>query len=161
MRLLVQQPTNQDSFHLFSRCQRTAADQVQPAEAQAQPEAPHPLHNTAAALAGEEVPGKAVPEHRRTGGVLLLAAADGDAGEDLVPEPKGQGQAPPGGRDREDQDGGAGPRSTWCPVGHGRVLSSEPDAPGISGGPVGGPRSPIDAPPTPTGPQCPRSSSSW
>jgi len=104
----VKQPTNQDFFYLFSRCQRTSTDQVQLAEAQTQPEAPHSLHHTAAALAGEEVPGEAVPEHRRAGRVLLVAQADGDAGEDLVPKPKGKGQAPPGGRDREDQDGGSG-----------------------------------------------------
>ena len=66
------------------------------AEAQAQPEAPHPLHHAAALRPGEEVPGQAVPEHRGAGRVLRLAQAHRDAGQDLVPEPTGQVKAAAG-----------------------------------------------------------------
>lgn len=110
---------------------------MQPSQAQAEPETPHSLHHPAAALAGEEVPGEAVPEHCGAGRVLLIPPPDRDAGEDLVPEPTRQGQAPAGSGNRKDQDGGPGPRSAGCPVGHGRVLPPQPDAFGISGGPVG------------------------
>ncbi|KAK8374148.1 hypothetical protein O3P69_008774, partial [Scylla paramamosain] len=68
-------------------------------EAQAQPQAPHALHHAAAAVAGEEVPGEAVPQHRRAGRVLRLAQPHRDAGQDLVPEQTRQGQAAQGGGD--------------------------------------------------------------
>ncbi|XP_047484366.1 tropomyosin-1, isoforms 33/34-like [Penaeus chinensis] len=74
------------------------ARQSDPSEAQAQQQAAHALHHAAAAVAREEVPREAVPEHRRARRVLRLAQPDGDAGQDLVPEPPRQGQAPQGGR---------------------------------------------------------------
>lgn len=110
---------------------------MQSAQTQAQPQAAHALHHTAAALAGEEVPGEAVPEHSGARGVLIVAAAHRDAGEDLVSEPARQGQAAAGSGNREDQNGGVGTRCSGRPVGHGWLLPSEPDAPGISGGQVG------------------------
>jgi hypothetical protein len=74
---------------------------VQPAQAQAEPETAHALHHAAADVAGEEVPREAVPVDRRARRVLQFAAPDGDAGEDLVPEPPRQGQATAGGGNRE------------------------------------------------------------
>lgn len=54
---------------LWSDCRlqhrRAAQAEVQPEEAQAEPEAAHSLHHPAAAEPGEEVPREAVPEHRR------------------------------------------------------------------------------------------------
>ena len=80
---------------------------MQPAQAQAEPEAAHALHHAAADVAGEEVPREAVPVDRRARRVLQFAAPDGDAGEDLVPEPSRQSQAVAGGGNRENQDGDA------------------------------------------------------
>ena len=74
------------------------------AEAQAQPEAAHPLHHAAALRPGEEVPGQAVPEHCRAGRVLGLAQAHRDAGQDLVPEQAGQVEAAAGERAGAAQD---------------------------------------------------------
>jgi len=71
---------------------------VRPEEAQEQQEASDPLHHLAAAGAGAQVPPEAVPVHRGEGRVLQLPAPDGDAGEDLVPEQKGQSQKTTGGR---------------------------------------------------------------
>jgi hypothetical protein len=44
-------------------------------ETQTEPEAADTFHNSAAAVSGEEVPGEAIPEHRRAGRVLFLATS--------------------------------------------------------------------------------------
>ncbi len=67
-----------------------------PAQAQAQPQAKDAIYHAAALGPGEEVPPEAVPQHCGEGRVLCLAEADGDTGEDLVPEPAGQVQAAAG-----------------------------------------------------------------
>ena len=59
---------------------------MQSAETQAEPEAPDPVQHEAADGTREEVPVEAVFVDRRTGGVLGQLEADGDAGQDLVPE---------------------------------------------------------------------------
>lgn len=110
---------------------------MQSAQTQAEPQAAHSLHHTAAAVAGEEVPGEAIPEHRGAGRVLVIAASHRDTGENLVSKSSRQGQAAAGGGNREDQNGRIGARGAGCTVGHGRLLSSESDASGISGGQVG------------------------
>jgi hypothetical protein len=88
-------------FGRFCFRRRSAKTEVQPAQAQAEPEAAHALHHAAADVAGEEVPREAVPVDRRACRVLQFAAPDGDAGQDLVPEPPRQGQAAAGGGNRE------------------------------------------------------------
>ena len=65
-------------------------------EAQTQPQAAHALHHAAAQRAREEVPREAVPLHRGARRVQRAAEADGDPGEDLVPEPARQDQAAAG-----------------------------------------------------------------
>ncbi len=74
-------------------------------EAQAEPETADPIHHAAAHVAGEEVQGKAVPEHRGACRVLQQPQPDRDPGQDLVPEQEGKVKEATGGRDREDQDG--------------------------------------------------------
>lgn len=92
--------------------QRGAAEaEMQSQEAQAESETADPVHDAAAAVAGEEVPGEAVPVDSGAGGVLQQSAPDRDAGEDLVPEPAGEGEAAAGGGDREAEDGRGGGRA--------------------------------------------------
>lgn len=74
-------------------------------EAQNQPKASHAFHHLAAPGSGEEVQAEAVPLHRRAGGILHLPDPDRDPSQDLVPEPKGQSQAAPGGRAGKTKDG--------------------------------------------------------
>lgn len=78
---------------------------MQPAKTQEQQETQNSLHHLSAALPGEEVPTETVPVHRGEGRVLQLAQPHGDAGEDLVSEPQGQGQETAGGRAGETQAG--------------------------------------------------------
>lgn len=78
-------------------------DPVQPAEAQEQQEAPDPLHHLPAALPGEEVPSETVPLHRGESRVLQLPGPHRNPGQDLVPEPPGQGQETAGGRAGEGE----------------------------------------------------------
>lgn len=63
---------------------RAAQAQVQPEEAQAQPEAEDPLHHPTAVEPGEEVPREAVPEHRRESGVQQLPTSHRDPGENIL-----------------------------------------------------------------------------
>lgn len=69
---------------LWSDCRlqhrRAAQAEVQPEEAQTEPEAAHSLHHPAATEPGEEVSGEAVPEHRRARRVQQLAAPHRDPG---------------------------------------------------------------------------------
>lgn len=84
--------------------------------------APDPLHHVPAACLGEEVPPETVPLHCRARRVLQLLKLDGNPGENLVPEQKGQGQAAAGGRTGETENGRkahVAPRfrdffSSWC-----------------------------------------------
>lgn len=71
---------------------------MRPPQAQTQPETSNALHHPATPGPREEVPGQAVLEHSREGGVFEFAETDRDPGEDLVPEPKGQGEETSGGR---------------------------------------------------------------
>jgi len=57
---------------------------VQPAEAQAKQEAPDAVHHATVVEPGEKVPGKTVPEHRRTGRVFQFATPDRNAGNAIV-----------------------------------------------------------------------------
>ena len=57
------------------------AGQVHPEEAQAKSEAEDAVHHAAAALPGEKVSRKAVPNDRRTGGILVVSSPHGNAGE--------------------------------------------------------------------------------
>lgn len=70
------------SFRFQQR--RTAQTQVQPAEAQAQQETPNAVHYATVVEPGEKVPGKAVPEHRRTGRVFQFATSDRNTGKAIV-----------------------------------------------------------------------------
>lgn len=84
--------------------------------------APDPLHHVPAACLGEEVPPETVPLHCRARRVLQLLKLDGNPGENLVPEQKGQGQAAAGGRTGKTENGRkahVAPRfrdffSSWC-----------------------------------------------
>lgn len=55
--------------------------QVHPEEAQAESQAEDAVHHAAAALPGEKVSRKAVPNHRRTSGILVVPSPYGNAGE--------------------------------------------------------------------------------
>lgn len=74
-------------------------------QTQDEQKAPDPLHHVPAACLGEKVPSEAVPLHRRARRVLQLLKLDGNPGENLVPEPKGQGQAAAGGRTGKTENG--------------------------------------------------------
>lgn len=67
-------------------------------QAQDKQKAPHALQHLPAAFTGAQVQTKTVPLHRRTGRVLQLSEPHRDSGQDLVPEPEGEGQETPGGR---------------------------------------------------------------
>lgn len=67
-------------------------------QAQDEPEAAHTLQHRTAALPRAQVQAETVPLHRRTGRVLQLPQPHRDSGQDLVPEPEGEGQETPGGR---------------------------------------------------------------
>lgn len=54
---------------------------MHPEEAQAESEAEDTVHHAAAALPGEKVSRKAVPNHRRTSGILVVPSPHGNAGE--------------------------------------------------------------------------------
>lgn len=101
---------------------RPLESHLSPEEAQNQPEASHAFHHLAAPGPGAEVQAEAVPVHRRAGRVLHLPDPDRDPGQDLVPEPKGQGQAAPGGRAGKTQDGCRRKDSSGC-GGHRRGLA--------------------------------------
>lgn len=68
------------------------------AKTQDEQKAPDPLHHVPAAGLGKEVPPEAVPLHCRARRVLQLLKLDGNPGENLVPEQKGQGEEASGGR---------------------------------------------------------------
>lgn len=89
----------------LSRSYKSSVD-VPPAQAQDQPQAPHPVHHGAAAGAGAEVPPEAVPVNRRARRVFQLSESHRDAGEDLVPEQTRQGQAAARSRAGETEAGG-------------------------------------------------------
>ena len=73
----------------FSCDERTArAVEVHLAQAQAQPQAAHPLHHAAVERVGEEVPREAVPLHCRARRILQPAQTHRDASQDLVSEQK-------------------------------------------------------------------------
>lgn len=55
--------------------------QVHPEETQAESQAEDTVHHAAAALPGEKVSRKAVPNHRRTSGILVVPSPYGNAGE--------------------------------------------------------------------------------
>lgn len=57
---------------------------MQPAEAQAEQEAPDAVHHPTVIEPGEKVPGKTVPEHRRTGRVFQFATPDRNTGNAIV-----------------------------------------------------------------------------
>lgn len=63
------------------RERRTGQDQVQPEETQAEPEAEDAFHHATIVGAREEVHGKAIPQRRREGRVLVLPSPHGDTGE--------------------------------------------------------------------------------
>lgn len=70
-------------FYRFQQ-RRTAQTQVQPAKAQAKQEAQDAVHHATVVEPGEKVPGKTVPEHRRTGRVFQFSAPDRNAGKAIV-----------------------------------------------------------------------------
>ena len=71
--------------HAFGcRERRAGQDQVQPEETQAEPEAEDAFHHATIARAGEEVHGKAIPQRRGEGRVLVVASSHRDAGEILL-----------------------------------------------------------------------------
>lgn len=78
---------------------------VSTAKTQDQQKTPDPLHHVPAAGLGEEVPPEAVPLHCRARRVLQLLKLDGNPGENLVPEQKGQGEAASGGRTGKTENG--------------------------------------------------------
>ncbi|XP_076751036.1 homeobox protein Msx isoform X2 [Xylocopa sonorina] len=99
-------PTSPNVFRIGSRRPEAAgtgarSGQVHPEEAQAESEAEDAVHHAAAALVGEKVPREAVPDHRGTGGILVVPSPHGDAGENLVPEQAGESEASSGGGNRE------------------------------------------------------------
>ncbi|XP_026669794.1 uncharacterized protein LOC108625474 isoform X2 [Ceratina calcarata] len=99
-------PTSPNVFRIGSRGFETTGTwsgpgQVHPEEAQAESEAEDAVHHAAAALVREKVSRKAVPDHRRTSGILVVPSPHGNAGEDLVPEQAGEGEASPRGGNRE------------------------------------------------------------
>ncbi|XP_034173369.2 homeobox protein Msx isoform X2 [Osmia lignaria lignaria] len=99
-------PTSPNVFRIdFRRLEaagsRTWACQVHPEEAQAKSQTEDTVHHPTAALVGEKVSRKAVPNDRRTSGILVVPSPHGNAGENLVPEQASEGEASPGGRDRE------------------------------------------------------------
>jgi len=57
---------------------------VQPAKAQAEQEAPDAVHHATVVEPGEKVPGKTVPEHRRTGRVFQFSTPDRNTGNAVV-----------------------------------------------------------------------------
>ena len=84
----------QVSWHFWSHCYRFnrptnwSHQDRDASAAQAQPETSDTVHATAAWRAGEKVPAEAIPLNRRARRILGLAEADGNSGEDLVPEPE-------------------------------------------------------------------------
>ncbi len=75
-----------------------------PPKAQDEPQTQNPFHNRPALGPGEEVSSEAIPVYRRARRILQLSQPDRDPGEDLVPEPKSEGQAAAGGRAGEAQN---------------------------------------------------------
>lgn len=100
-------------------------------EAQDEPEAKDSLHHVTTSRSGAQIPPKAVPLDSRACRVLRLAQPHRNSGQDLVPEQEGQGQAPPGGRTRETQDGGQTYVRAWTRYAHScqRVLLVTQPAP--------------------------------
>lgn len=67
-------------------------------QAQDQPQTPYTIHHLTALGLGAKVQTETVLVHRRTSRILQLPHPHRDPGEDLVPEPTGQGQASARGR---------------------------------------------------------------
>lgn len=78
---------------------------LHPEETQDQSEATHTLHHFPAPGSRAQVPPETVPLHRRAGRVLQLSEPHRDPGQNLVPEPKGQGEKTAGGRTGIAEDG--------------------------------------------------------
>lgn len=72
-------------------------------QAQDQPQTPYTVHHLTALGLGAQVSAETVLVHRRTSRILQLPHPHRDPGEDLVPEPTGQGQASARGRAGEAQ----------------------------------------------------------
>lgn len=79
---------------------------MQPEETQAEQEAEDAFHHATIARAREEVHGKAIPERRGEGRILVLPSPHRDSGEDLVSKSSRQGEANAGSGDREVADVG-------------------------------------------------------
>lgn len=63
---------------------RTGTREMYPTKAQTQPKASNSVHNPTVAVPREEIPGKAVPDDSRTGGILVVAPSHGNAGTILI-----------------------------------------------------------------------------
>lgn len=78
---------------------------LHPEEAQDQSEATHAFHHVPAPSSGAQVPPETVPLHCRACRVLQLSEPHRDPGQNLVPEPKGQGEKTAGGRTGKAENG--------------------------------------------------------